>query len=151
MTKIGKLGEQLVAQWLEAQGWIILHHRWHCTWGEIDLIAQPKSSDALVFVEVKTRSGGNWDADGLLAITSQKQTKLCRTAALFLAEYPDLANFPCRFDVALVSYRRSQQSSKERSDRPHQSIILGKPIFWEEYQLTLQNYIESAFDGDWNQ
>ena len=50
MTKIGKLGEQLVAQWLEAQGWIILHHRWRCTWGEIDLIAQPKSSDALAYI-----------------------------------------------------------------------------------------------------
>ncbi|MGK7876027.1 MAG: YraN family protein [Xenococcaceae cyanobacterium] len=150
MTKIGKLGEQLVAQWLEAQGWLILHHRWYCLWGEIDLIAQPKSSEILVFVEVKTRSRGNWDADGLLAITLQKQAKLCRTAAQFLAEYPDLANLPCRFDVALVNYRRSKQPSNYKSDRhyPNQSITIGQPIFWEGYQFILHNYIESAFDGN---
>ena len=37
---IGVLGEDLVAQWLQSQGWVILHRRWHCRWGEIDIIAQ---------------------------------------------------------------------------------------------------------------
>jgi Holliday junction resolvase-like predicted endonuclease len=69
---VGELGEQLVAEWLQTQDWVILHHRWRCRWGEIDLIAQRtlaqqqashkgqknnSSLDTLLaFVEVKTRS-----------------------------------------------------------------------------------------------
>jgi len=36
---IGVLGEELVAQWLQSTGWVILHRRWRCRWGEIDIIA----------------------------------------------------------------------------------------------------------------
>jgi putative endonuclease len=145
--KIGRLGEQLVSRCLETQGWITLHHRWYSRWGEIDLITQAKSSDTLAFVEVKTRSQGNWDAEGILAITPQKQAKLCQTAALFLCEYPELANFSCRFDVALVSYRRNKNNSNQDLElvTSNQPIVLGQPIVWEGYQFILHNYVESAF------
>ncbi len=33
---IGSLGEDLVAQWLQSTGWIILHRRFSSRWGEID-------------------------------------------------------------------------------------------------------------------
>jgi putative endonuclease len=141
MTEIGQIGEQFVSDWLKEQGFQILAHRWRCRWGEIDLIAQ--SPHCLVFVEVKTRSKGNWDADGLLAITTQKQRKLCQAAALFLAESPHLADFPCRFDVALVHWRKPQHSPQENRG---QGIQLGQPILWQGYQLTLQTYLESAFE-----
>lgn len=201
---VGELGEQLVAQWLQTQNWLILHHRWRCRWGEIDLIAQhaewgsggdleqkhslpnlkthqqPNSVrtmsgstntalPVLTFVEVKTRSSGNWDADGRLAITQQKQAKLWRTAQLFLAEHPNLAHLPCRFDVALVSYQRISQGSRRVSQTslsPHSadpsswpvaidkgngrqipSIQLGQPLFRAGYRLILQDYIPSAFEG----
>ncbi|HEY9740742.1 MAG TPA: YraN family protein [Coleofasciculaceae cyanobacterium] len=161
---IGELGEYLVAEWLQAQSWVILHHRWRCRWGEIDLIAQRYSAQQetllprLAFVEVKTRSRGNWDADGLLAITPPKQAKLWRTAELFLAERPDLASFPCRFDVALVRCDRiSQQSGHNETnlspsaapiDKTIQvpSVQLGQPIVVAGYRFMLQDYIESAFD-----
>lgn len=136
---IGRLGEQLVSQWLEAQEWIILSRRWYSRWGEIDIVARSKAANVLAFVEIKTRSQGNWDADGALSITPVKQTKLCTAAALFLGEYPDFADYSCRFDVALVS-------CKKIGDRHYYNHSLYPPIIWEKYQFILHSYIESAFD-----
>ncbi len=180
---VGELGEQLVAWWLQTQNGVVLHQRWHCRWGEIDLIVQrhpveggekssrdrksaAKADRSLValpshsflsFVEVKTRSQRNWDADGLLAITPSKQAKLRQTAQLFLAERPDLANLPCRFDVALVSCQRvSPRPRRNNTDTSASSAIdkaiavplvqLGQPVLVAGYRLCLHDYIESAFD-----
>ena len=122
---LGVLGEQWVARWLEARSWQILHHRWRCRWGEIDLIAQSPSPTVLAFVEVKTRSQRNWDAEGLLAITPSKQQRIRQAAALFLAENPRWESFPCRFDVALVRFQRKVESG---------------------YQLSLHQYLEAAIE-----
>lgn len=150
---VGELGESLVAAWLQAQDWVILHHRWRCRWGEIDLIAQNLTpSPFLAFVEVKTRSRGNWDGDGLLAITAQKQTKLWQTAQLFLAENPHLVDFPCRFDVALVRCQRLHCHDLELSLSAAFDILqscqiqLGKPMSLGGCRLILQDYIPSAFE-----
>lgn len=159
---LGKLGEQLVARWLEQQNWVILHHRWRCRWGELDLVAHrqaqletsKKAQTFLAFVEVKTRSQRNWDAGGMLAITPSKRAKLWQTAQLFLAERPELQDFPCRFDVALVSCQRLSQplSQPTECDRTlsfssiANIVQLGQPHLMAGYQLTLQDYIQSAFD-----
>jgi putative endonuclease len=95
----GELGEEVVAQWLIAGGGKILHRRWRWRRGEIDLIAI--DTDIVLFIEVKTRNRRNWDADGMLAITPQKQARLVSAAELFLVKYPHFADYPCRFDVAI--------------------------------------------------
>jgi putative endonuclease len=51
---VGRFGEQLAAQHLEAAGLQILARNWRCRSGELDLVARDGSQ--LVFVEVKTRS-----------------------------------------------------------------------------------------------
>lgn len=137
----GTSGEELVAQWLQQQGWLILQRQWRCRWGELDLVAAQVESEisspiALAFVEVKTRSRGNWDQDGALAVTLQKQAKLWQAAELFLAEQPTLAELPCRFDVALV---RCCPTSRQQTELQDRTIVLNG------YQLTLQSYLVDAF------
>ena len=183
---IGALGEDLVAQWLQSTGWTILHRRWRCRWGEVDIVAKtgdriqdsefksqnseltssenqpyamqnqnwaPDCLPTLAFVEVKTRSRGNWDAGGLLAITPQKQAKLWQTAQFYLTTYPNFAEHPCRFDVALVQYRKlpnAQQSQlghrKAATDLLSSPVQLGQAVIISGYQLVLQEYLASAFD-----
>ena len=116
---LGSQGEQFVIEFLQTQGWQILEHQWHCIWGEIDIIACDRQW--LIFVEVKTRSGGNWDHNGVLAITKSKQQKICVSALSYLSLFPELVNLDMRFDVALVM---------------------------AEPQLELYAYIESAFSGE---
>lgn len=156
---LGTWGEKLVLQWLQQQQWTILAHQWRCRRGEIDIIAQslvtvgkaPKDPGILAFVEVKTRSPRNWDADGRLAITPQKQRKLWTTAQVFLGKHPHLAELPCRFDVALVQHRTIKPTQVSTTAHPHnlfpipETINLGIPVQFESHQLMLSDYVESAF------
>lgn len=145
-ASIGELAETLVANWLQQQGWEILARRWHCRMGELDLVA--RQADCLTFVEVKARSRGNWDGDGLLAITAAKQQKLVLAAQFYLADFPDLAELACRFDVALVSSRTCSglASSAPDSSGQVEPICLNQPVRVGAYQLTLQHYLAGAFE-----
>ena len=134
---IGNIGEDLAAKWLQSTGWEILHRRFSCRWGEIDIIAQYQDT-MLAFVEVKTRSSGNWDEGGKNAITPQKQAKIWRTAEIFLAEYPQKADYSCRFDVALVHYQLETKKIIAEEFLERLSI--------SGYEFKLQQYIEAAFD-----
>jgi putative endonuclease len=134
---IGNIGEDLAAKWLQSTGWEVLHRRFSCRWGEIDIIAQYQDT-ILAFVEVKTRSSGNWDEGGKNAITPQKQAKIWRTAEIFLAEHPQKADYSCRFDVALVHYQLETKKIIAEEFLERLSI--------SGYEFKLQQYIEAAFD-----
>ena len=84
---LGKLGENLVAEWVVSKGGQVLATRWHCTFGEIDVVALNPDDD-LIFIEVKTRSPRNIDEDGVLAVTRTKQRKLIQSAKLFQLKHP---------------------------------------------------------------
>jgi putative endonuclease len=150
-SKIGLIGEDLVTQWLKSNGWQILHRRFSCPWGEVDIIAEhdnktlrPTSvnckTSILAFVEVKTRSAGNWDAGGKDSVTINKQRKILIAAEMFLANHPDKADYSCRFDVASVFYKKS--TPKKQVIQPKALATLSA----QEYEFILLDYIESAFD-----
>lgn len=136
----GNYGEQLVCQWLVQKHCQIIQRQWHSRFGEIDLIAKGQSGqgalrcETLAFVEVKTRSKGNWDADGLLAVTRSKQKKLRTTARYFLVRHPHFSALPCRFDIALVICQSSP---------PARQLTLQIPD--TQKYLSLQSYIRDAF------
>jgi putative endonuclease len=147
---LGSLGEEFVARWAASQGWVILEQGWHCRWGELDLVMAQRSPHSeslnssqwtlIAFVEIKTRSSGNWDEDGALAVTSKKQAKLWKTAAFFLSAHPTLIEVPCRFDVALVTGERLQgEINLAQVDGITVAITSG-------YKLMLKDYIVSAFE-----
>lgn len=137
---LGQYGESLVCHWLRQKNCQVLYQRWHSRFGEIDLIAKGQSgqgrlrTETLAFIEVKTRSHGNWDADGLLAVTRAKQKKLRVTARYFLVRHPQLSELPCRFDIALVTCQ--------------ESAVLGRlslPVPSSSKHLVLQAYLRGAF------
>ncbi|MEH2305629.1 YraN family protein [Nostoc sp.] len=149
---IGHLGEDLVAQWLQSTGWIILHRRFSSRYGEIDIIAQYDGQTGeklltqhslLAFVEVKTRSSGSWDAGGRSAITPQKQAKISRTAGIFLAQYPEKADYSCRFDVAIV-YCQKISKNQTAVIATQEALATSSAA---EYKFKLQEYILAAFDS----
>ncbi|QLE43033.1 YraN family protein [Nostoc sp. C052] len=152
---IGQLGEDLVAQWLQSTGWVILHRRFSSRWGEIDIIAEyaRKAEEAagelrtqdslLAFVEVKTRSSGSWDAGGRSAITPQKQAKIWRTAGIFLAEYPEKADYSCRFDVAIVYCQKIPKNLIGVTANQEALATSSVP----GYKFKLLEYIPAAFDS----
>ena len=124
---VGEQGEIFVKQHLEAQGWQIIATRWHCRWGELDLVALDSRTKILAFVEVKTRRQNSLDDQGLLAITPNKQRKTIRAALNFLGKFPQYENYGCRFDVALVTHTKGASQNK---------------------CFTLAAYLEGAFEAD---
>jgi putative endonuclease len=83
-AEIGALGERLAAEHLTGLGLRILERNWRCRYGELDVIAVDPTTDTVVFVEVKTRTGDGFG--GLAqAVTAQKARRLRRLAAIWLA------------------------------------------------------------------
>lgn len=158
---VGELGEYFVAQCLETNGWVVVAHRWSCQWGELDVVAYaPEPTGLLIFVEVKVRGDRNWDQSGLLSITPRKQQKLILAAQAFLSDNPQFTSYPCRFDVALVSY---QKKPCEPYGRDSQGLGLTTlrassnqscndasgcegAMVDEEFSFAIQHYIQGAFD-----
>jgi putative endonuclease len=74
---LGRLGEQLAAEYLQQAGIRILDRNWRCAEGELDIVAAERR--VLVACEVKTRSGLGFGSP-LEAISRRKQVRLRRLA-----------------------------------------------------------------------
>jgi putative endonuclease len=95
--KSGAAAEDLAADYLIQHKLKIIERNYRCRHGEIDLIA--KDGAALVFVEVRLRSPGNFGG-AAASITPAKQQKILATARHYLSAQSGLP--PCRFDVLLL-------------------------------------------------
>ncbi len=82
---LGRHGEQLAAQHLLARGYRIVDRNWRCRHGEIDLVA--RDGDALVFVEVKTRTSTAY-GHPFEAITRTKLARLRQLAGAWCDAHP---------------------------------------------------------------
>ena len=97
-TELGRAGEHIAARFLKKIGYRILRRNCRSRHGEIDLIA--RDGDAVVFVEVKTRSSRTW-GDPETAVTPTKQRRMAHAAITF-AEKHRLREHPLRLDVVAV-------------------------------------------------
>jgi putative endonuclease len=97
MRERGHRAEDAAVIFLQQNGLNMVARNYQCRFGEIDIIA--RDGDALVFVEVRMRSGGAFGG-AAASITRAKQEKLLRTARPYLS---GLARAPaCRFDAVLI-------------------------------------------------
>jgi len=84
-AEIGALGEQLAVDYLDQMGLRVLTRNWRCRYGELDIVAADDATRAVVFVEVKTRTGEQYGGVEQ-AVTPAKVRRLRRLAGLWLAQ-----------------------------------------------------------------
>lgn len=97
-ARIGREGEEKVAEYLRRHGYIILRRNWrNSRYGEIDIIAENREN--IVFVEVKTRTN-NSVVSGLEAVDAKKMHRIKSAAEVFMRKLN--TNLPPRIDVAEV-------------------------------------------------
>jgi putative endonuclease len=98
----GKRAEDIAAQNLQNQGYIILARNWRCRSGELDLIVT--RDDLIVIVEVRSRSSYALSyGSASESITPRKIKKVRDTAAVYLQQTGKLQS-SIRFDVITVLF-----------------------------------------------
>lgn len=102
-TLQGRAVESHVAEYLEKQGFQLLHRNFRSRLGEIDLIGMHQNQ--LLFVEVRFRQNKRYGT-AAESVDFRKQQKLIKAARFFLLTHPKMANCACRFDVVAVTLGR---------------------------------------------
>jgi len=83
-AEIGALGEQVAVEYLQGLGWRVLARNWRCRYGELDVIVADEAANAVVFVEVKTRTTDRFGGVAH-AVTPDKVRRIRRLAGLWLS------------------------------------------------------------------
>ena len=96
----GEYTESLACRYLEDKGFVLIEKNFSCRAGEIDLIMNDNKN--IVFVEVRYRRSNNFGS-GAESITVSKQSKLIKTASLYLQQHDKLNKYPSRFDVVSIT------------------------------------------------
>lgn len=98
--------ERRAARWYRLRGWRILGANVWAAGYEVDLIVR-RGRD-LRFVEVKEKRGPAY-GDPAEAVTAEKQRRVRRAAAAFLAAHPELGGLRAGFDVVAVRAGRLER------------------------------------------
>lgn len=96
---LGRWGEDLAAQHVQAAGWKVLARNWRCREGELDLVAR-EPGGTVVFVEVKTRRSAAFGQPAE-AVSPVKARRLRVLAARWLHAHP-VGDAALRFDVVSI-------------------------------------------------
>jgi putative endonuclease len=105
--RLGRYGEDLAAQHLQAAGMQLLDRNWRRREGELDVVARDRDG-TLVFVEVKTRSGTGF-GEPAEAVGPGKARTIRALACRWLTEHAPTGGAELRFDVISIVRRRGEQ------------------------------------------
>jgi putative endonuclease len=107
----GKIGEDVATSYLKKLGYIILDRNFRIRNGEIDIIAFDKKDNALVFVEVKTRSSHAYGTP-LEAIHYWKVKALRNAAMVYKNNHRNLPDL-LRIDAVSVMLKDGEVANVE--------------------------------------
>lgn len=101
--KLGNLGETIACKYLEEASYKIIDRNFYFRGGELDIIAYDKSTDELVFIEVKTRSSLRYGTPAE-AVNRQKISHIINGAKQYMYA-KKICNKKIRFDVVELLYK----------------------------------------------
>jgi putative endonuclease len=96
--KIGNQAEDIALAYLSKQRLKLIQKNYLTPLGEIDIIMLDKTSQTLVFIEVRYRANARFGV-AVETVTHKKQAKIIRTAKLYLQKHQKYQDYLCRFDV----------------------------------------------------
>lgn len=96
--ELGKIGENIISEYITKLGYKVLERNFECKQGEIDIIA--KDNEELIFIEVKTRTDMSY-GEASEAVTNVKKRHLINSIKYYIYKN-NLENQPIRIDVAEV-------------------------------------------------
>ena len=96
--ELGRIGENIIADYITKLGYKVVERNFACNQGEIDRIAKDK--EELVFIEVKTRTDISY-GEASEAVTDTKKRHLINSIKYYIYKQK-LENQPIRIDVAEV-------------------------------------------------
>jgi putative endonuclease len=102
--KTGQHGEALAIDYLCSNGYQIITQNWHCTYGEIDIVAQRQGP--LVFVEVRSRHAETTEA-AFASITPRKRERMINSVYVYLDAQELPAETDWRIDVIGIAFPHS--------------------------------------------
>ncbi|MEJ9079269.1 YraN family protein [Gordonia malaquae] len=109
--QIGRLGEDVAAEYISGLGWQVLARNWRTRYGELDLIAA--DGRTLIIVEVKTRASRTF-VDPVAAVTPQKLRTMRLVTRQWLAEQSEF--WPViRFDIVSIRLDIGDPEDLERA------------------------------------
>lgn len=101
--ELGRLGEDIAAQYLEHRDYEVIERNWTCPYGEADIIARCPDGGGVALVEVKTRFSrlGSNDTFPELAVNDDKLARYKLISMQYLATHPQ--EHLIRFDVIAIN------------------------------------------------
>jgi putative endonuclease len=97
---VGKIAEDIAADYLTKQDLKLIDRNFHCRFGEIDLIGLEQ--ELLVFVEVRYRKNEHYLAV-VETIDQHKCRKLVITSEYYLSRHKMYRSYQCRYDVIAIT------------------------------------------------
>lgn len=102
----GRHAEDIAMHHLLKQKLVLLARNVSVRGGELDLVML--EGETLVFVEVRLRRRSSM-VSASESVDRVKQLRLIHTAQCYLAQHPNHAHRPCRFDVIAITQHANEQ------------------------------------------